>query len=115
MESGKISDDQISASTTFYDNRWLPRQARLNNDDNAWTPAEDSNKEFIQVFICRHIYRFMYNTKAKNSLNKSSIYDVTLKITLLGIINLSGGGFDGIHNSILYTLVYTHTREIEEL
>ncbi|XP_069376715.1 neuropilin-2a isoform X2 [Paralichthys olivaceus] len=49
LESGKISDDQISASTTFYDNRWLPRQARLNNDDNAWTPSEDSNKEYIQV------------------------------------------------------------------
>uniref|UniRef100_A0A4W6G2V0 Neuropilin n=1 Tax=Lates calcarifer TaxID=8187 RepID=A0A4W6G2V0_LATCA len=49
MESGKISDDQISASTTFYDSRWLPRQARLNNDDNAWTPSEDSNKEYIQV------------------------------------------------------------------
>ncbi|XP_029030483.1 neuropilin-2a isoform X1 [Betta splendens] len=49
MESGKISDDQISASTSFYDNRWLPRQARLNNDDNAWTPSEDSNKEYIQV------------------------------------------------------------------
>ncbi|XP_035006040.2 neuropilin-2a isoform X2 [Hippoglossus stenolepis] len=49
LESGKISDDQISASTTFYDSRWLPRQARLNNDDNAWTPSEDSNKEYIQV------------------------------------------------------------------
>ncbi|KAM8872480.1 neuropilin-2a isoform 1-T1 [Synchiropus picturatus] len=49
MESGKISDDQISASSSFYDNRWLPRQARLNNGDNAWTPAEDSNKEYIQV------------------------------------------------------------------
>uniref|UniRef100_H3DAL4 Neuropilin n=1 Tax=Tetraodon nigroviridis TaxID=99883 RepID=H3DAL4_TETNG len=49
MESGKISDDQITASTTFYDNRWLPRQARLNNNDNAWTPSEDSNKEYIQV------------------------------------------------------------------
>ncbi|XP_062237106.1 LOW QUALITY PROTEIN: neuropilin-2a [Platichthys flesus] len=52
LESGKISDDQISASTTFYDSRWLPRQARLNNDDNAWTPSEDSNKEFIQVCVC---------------------------------------------------------------
>lgn len=51
MESGKISDDQITASTSFYDNRWLPRQARLNNDDNAWTPAEDSNKEYIQVSL----------------------------------------------------------------
>lgn len=50
MESGKISEDQITASTTFYDNRWLPRQARLNNDDNAWTPSEDNNKEYIQVW-----------------------------------------------------------------
>ncbi|XP_048053969.1 neuropilin-2a isoform X4 [Megalobrama amblycephala] len=49
MESGKISDDQISASTSFYDGRWQPRQARLNNEDNAWTPGEDSNKEYIQV------------------------------------------------------------------
>ena len=49
MEKQKISEDQISASSTFYDNRWLPRQARLNYDDNAWTPADDSNKEFIQV------------------------------------------------------------------
>lgn len=55
MESGKISDDQISASSSFYDGRWLPRQARLNNEDNAWTPSEDSNKEYIQVgqtFYC---------------------------------------------------------------
>nr|AAR11554.1 neuropilin 2a [Danio rerio] len=49
QESGKISDDQISASTSFYDGRWQPRQARLNNEDNAWTPGEDSNKEYIQV------------------------------------------------------------------
>lgn len=51
MESGKISDEQISASSSFYDSRWLPRMARLNNEDNAWTPAEDSNKEYIQVTI----------------------------------------------------------------
>ncbi len=49
MESGKISDDQISASSSFYDGRWQPRQARQNNEDNAWTPGEDSNKEYIQV------------------------------------------------------------------
>lgn len=58
MESGKISDDQITASTTFYDNRWLPRQARLNNDDNAWTPSEDSNKEYIQVSVYPQEYFF---------------------------------------------------------
>ncbi|KAJ8255194.1 hypothetical protein GJAV_G00202080 [Gymnothorax javanicus] len=49
MEFGKISDDQISASSSFYDGRWSPRQARLNNDDNGWTPSEDSNKEYLQV------------------------------------------------------------------
>ncbi|XP_056321201.1 neuropilin-2b isoform X1 [Danio aesculapii] len=49
MESGKISDDQISASSSFYDGQWSPRQARLNFDENAWTPNEDSNKEYIQV------------------------------------------------------------------
>lgn len=49
MESGEITDDQISASTSFYDERWLPRQARLNFNDNGWTPNEDSNREYIQV------------------------------------------------------------------
>lgn len=49
MESGKITDDQISASSSFYDERWLPQQARLNFNDNGWTPNEDSNREYIQV------------------------------------------------------------------
>ncbi|MBN3286785.1 NRP2 protein, partial [Polyodon spathula] len=49
MESGKITDEQISASSSFYDGRWSPRQGRLNNHDNGWTPGEDSNKEYIQV------------------------------------------------------------------
>ncbi len=61
MESNKISDDQISASSSFYDGRWSPRQARLNFEDNAWTPNEDSNKEYIQVrFPLSHlrVYKF---------------------------------------------------------
>lgn len=49
MESGKITDDQITASSSFYDEQWLPRQARLNYRDNGWTPNEDSNREYIQV------------------------------------------------------------------
>ncbi|XP_061579959.1 neuropilin-2-like isoform X1 [Cololabis saira] len=49
MESGKITDEQITASSTFEDGHWLPRQARLNNIDNGWTPNADSNKEYIQV------------------------------------------------------------------
>lgn len=49
MESGRITDDQITASSSFNDGLWFPRQARLNYENNAWTPSEDSNKEYIQV------------------------------------------------------------------
>jgi len=51
MELGKITDDQITASSSFYDGHWLPRQARLNYNDNGWTPKEDSNREYIQVQV----------------------------------------------------------------
>ena len=51
MESGKISNDQITASSSFYDEHWLPQQARLNYNDNGWTPNEDSNREYIQVRV----------------------------------------------------------------
>uniref|UniRef100_A0A672GKG4 Neuropilin n=1 Tax=Salarias fasciatus TaxID=181472 RepID=A0A672GKG4_SALFA len=70
MESGKISDDQISASTTFYDNRWLSRQARLNNDDNAWTPAEDSNKEYIQVDL--HFLKVLTGIATQGAVSKET-------------------------------------------
>ncbi|KAJ0009621.1 hypothetical protein NQD34_001323 [Periophthalmus magnuspinnatus] len=70
MESGKISDDQISASTTFYDSRWLPRQARLNNDDNAWTPSEDSNKEFIQVDL--HFLKVLTGIATQGAVSKET-------------------------------------------
>ncbi|NXW70062.1 NRP2 protein, partial [Hirundo rustica] len=49
MESGRISNMQISASSTFSDGRWTPQQSRLNSDDNGWTPNVDSNKEYLQV------------------------------------------------------------------
>lgn len=49
MESGKITDEQITASSSFYDGHWLPHQARLNYEENGWTPNEDSNREYIQV------------------------------------------------------------------
>ena len=51
LESGKISNDQITASSSFYDEHWLPQQARLNYHDNGWTPNEDSNREYIQVRV----------------------------------------------------------------
>ncbi|XP_069022380.1 neuropilin-2a isoform X3 [Embiotoca jacksoni] len=81
MESGKISDDQISASTTFYDNRWLPRQARLNNDDNAWTPSEDSNKEYIQVDL--HFLKVLTGISTQGAVSKEtqkSYYVTTFKL-----------------------------------
>ena len=49
MESGRISNTQISASSTYSDGRWTPQQSRLNSDDNGWTPNVDSNKEYLQV------------------------------------------------------------------
>ncbi|KAL2076523.1 hypothetical protein ACEWY4_027881 [Coilia grayii] len=48
MKSGRISDEQISASSVFYDGRWNAQQARLHNEDHGWTPSTDSQKEYIQ-------------------------------------------------------------------
>ncbi|XP_056286984.1 neuropilin-2a isoform X3 [Pseudoliparis swirei] len=81
MESGKISDDQIAASTTFYDNRWLPRQARLNNGDNAWTPSEDSNKEYIQVDL--HFLKVLTGIATQGAVSKETLksyYVTTFKL-----------------------------------
>ncbi|KAM8731452.1 neuropilin-1a isoform 3-T3 [Acanthopagrus schlegelii] len=48
MESGEITSDQIMASSQ-YNPSWSSERSRLNYYENAWTPAEDSNKEWIQV------------------------------------------------------------------
>ncbi|XP_061876577.1 LOW QUALITY PROTEIN: neuropilin-1a-like [Entelurus aequoreus] len=48
MESGEITSDQIVASSQ-YNPSWSPERSRLNYYENAWTPAQDSNKEWIQV------------------------------------------------------------------
>ncbi|XP_048340409.1 neuropilin-2 [Sphaerodactylus townsendi] len=49
MESGRISNEQITASSTYSDGRWTPQQSRLNSDDNGWTPNMDNNREYLQV------------------------------------------------------------------
>lgn len=49
MESGRIANEQISASSTYSDGRWRPQQSRLHGDDNGWTPNLDSSKEYLQV------------------------------------------------------------------
>ncbi|XP_062865444.1 neuropilin-2a [Trichomycterus rosablanca] len=81
MESGKISDDQISASSSFYDGRWMPHLARLNNEDNAWTPAEDSNKEYIQVDL--HFLKVLTGIATQGAISKEttkSYYVTTFKL-----------------------------------
>ncbi|KAL1022354.1 hypothetical protein UPYG_G00025560 [Umbra pygmaea] len=81
LESGKISDDQISASSSFYDGRWSPRQARLNNEDNAWTPSEDSNKEYIQVDL--HFLKVLTGISTQGAVSKEtqkSYYVTTFKL-----------------------------------
>ncbi|XP_062303574.1 neuropilin-2a [Osmerus eperlanus] len=81
LESGKISDEQISASSSFYDGRWSPRQARLNNMDNAWTPSEDSNKEFIQVDL--HFLKVLTGIATQGAVSKEttkSYYVTTFKL-----------------------------------
>ncbi|XP_063067686.1 neuropilin-2-like isoform X3 [Engraulis encrasicolus] len=81
MESGRISDDQITASSYFYDGRWLPRQARLNNDDNAWTPNEDTNKEYIQVDL--HFLKVLTGIATQGAISKEtqkSYYVSTFKL-----------------------------------
>ncbi|MBN3298895.1 NRP2 protein, partial [Amia calva] len=77
MESGKISDDQITASSSFYDGRWSAKQARLNNEDNGWTPSEDSNKEYIQVDL--HFLKMLTGVATQGAISKETlkIYYVT--------------------------------------
>lgn len=48
MESGEIASDQI-ASSSQYNPNWSPERSRLNYYENGWTPAYDTNKEWIQV------------------------------------------------------------------
>ncbi|XP_064185513.1 neuropilin-2b isoform X1 [Anguilla rostrata] len=81
MEFGRISDDQISASSSFYDGRWSPRQARLNNDDNGWTPSEDSNKEYLQVDL--NFLKVLTGIATQGAISKEtqkSYYVTTFKL-----------------------------------
>ncbi|XP_076602609.1 neuropilin-2-like isoform X2 [Chaetodon auriga] len=77
MESGKITDDQITASSSFYDEHWLPRQARLNYHDNGWTPNEDSNREYIQVDL--HTLKVLTGIATQGAISKETqkAYHVT--------------------------------------
>uniref|UniRef100_A0A3Q4ARB3 Neuropilin n=1 Tax=Mola mola TaxID=94237 RepID=A0A3Q4ARB3_MOLML len=81
MESRKITDDQITASSSFYDERWLPRQARLNYNDNGWTPNEDSNREYIQVDL--HTLKVLTGIATQGAISKETqkaYYVTTFKL-----------------------------------
>uniref|UniRef100_A0A8C4RYS6 Neuropilin 2b n=1 Tax=Erpetoichthys calabaricus TaxID=27687 RepID=A0A8C4RYS6_ERPCA len=77
IESGKITDEQITSSTSFYDNRWLPQFGRLNNDNNAWTPNEDTNREYIQVDLL--FLRVLTGIATQGAISKETgnVYYVT--------------------------------------
>ncbi|XP_073489468.1 neuropilin-2 isoform X1 [Aquarana catesbeiana] len=49
LESRRISNEQITASSTYTDGRWTAQQGRLNSDDNGWTPNMDTNREYLQI------------------------------------------------------------------
>uniref|UniRef100_A0A8C6VVC9 Neuropilin n=1 Tax=Nothobranchius furzeri TaxID=105023 RepID=A0A8C6VVC9_NOTFU len=77
MESGKITDEQITASSSFPDMHWLPRQARLNYKENAWTPREDSSREYIQVDL--HTLKVLTGIATQGAISKETqkVYYVT--------------------------------------
>lgn len=70
MESGRITDDQITASSSFSDGLWSPQQARLNYENNAWTPSEDSNKEYIQVDL--HFLKVLAGIATQGAISKET-------------------------------------------
>ncbi|RVE57745.1 hypothetical protein OJAV_G00202370 [Oryzias javanicus] len=83
MESGKITDEQISASSTFEEGHWLPRQARLNCNDNAWTPNEDSVREYIQVDL--HTVKVLTGIATQGAISKETqktYYVTTFKLEI---------------------------------
>ncbi|XP_072902625.1 neuropilin-2-like isoform X1 [Hemitrygon akajei] len=49
MESGQISNLQITASSSYSLGNWEASQGRLNHQINGWTPNEDTTREWIQV------------------------------------------------------------------
>ncbi|XP_040297314.1 neuropilin-2 isoform X1 [Bufo bufo] len=49
MESRRISNEQISVSSTYADGGWTAQQARLNSDDNAWAPNHETTREYLQI------------------------------------------------------------------
>ncbi|XP_043549251.1 neuropilin-2-like isoform X2 [Chiloscyllium plagiosum] len=49
MESGQISNMQITASSSYTFGNWDATQGRLNYQVNGWTPNEDTVREWIQV------------------------------------------------------------------
>uniref|UniRef100_UPI00358F8A25 neuropilin-2-like n=1 Tax=Myxine glutinosa TaxID=7769 RepID=UPI00358F8A25 len=49
VESQEIQDAQISVSSVHATQEWLGHQGRLHYPHNAWSPARDTQREWIQV------------------------------------------------------------------
>ncbi|GCB61445.1 hypothetical protein scyTo_0011312 [Scyliorhinus torazame] len=49
MESGQISNMQITATSSYSYGNWDAAQGRLNYHINGWTPNEDTTREWIQA------------------------------------------------------------------
>ncbi|KAK6492242.1 neuropilin-1a isoform X1 [Huso huso] len=75
MESGEITSDQIMCSSQYNAN-WSAEKSRLNYIENAWTPAEDSSKEWIQVDL--GFLRFVSAIGTQGAISKvtSKVYYV---------------------------------------
>ena len=65
MESGAISDSQVTASSehrSFWGGLWKASFARLNKQGkiNAWMPETDSSNEYIQVSCYNQIVNLRF-------------------------------------------------------
>lgn len=77
MESGEITSDQIMASSQ-YNPSWSPERSRLNYYENAWTPADDTNKEWIQV---THLFNTPRKTLSRRQPQSHRLSDESLSTT----------------------------------
>lgn len=61
MESGRIANEQISASSTYSDGRWRPQQSRLHGDDNDWTMGKQYQQLNLGLIIWYHFLKIQEN------------------------------------------------------
>ncbi|XP_032821520.1 neuropilin-2-like isoform X2 [Petromyzon marinus] len=85
MELGTIPDARVSASSSYHTGTWLPQQGRLHHPLNAWTPAVDSNREWIQVDLGSLKIVTAVATQGAISINSGRVYYVTSYRVYVGV------------------------------